>query len=65
MGTMAMETMDIIDLDTESEPDWCHFLFPGDTQMPVIKGKWRRTQDGEIEAWYSKAEAEMCMVMIR
>jgi len=66
--TMGIQNVDNTVLDTQACKEGLntyHFAFPADTKMPVIKGKWRRTEKGEIEAWYTKAEAEMCMEMIR
>ena len=37
--------------------------WPRDSKVPTISGKWQRLPDGRIEATYTRAELEQCMMI--
>ena len=36
-------------------------VLPSDSPLPTMRGKWKRTQTGTIEATYSRDELETCL----
>ncbi len=36
-------------------------LWPGDTRVPTIRGKWQRMKDGRVLATYTPDELEQCL----
>lgn len=45
--------------------DIYHAYFKGDTKPAVIAGQWERDRYGNIKAWYTAEQLQMCLDITR